>query len=90
VGYRFVPAKGGDEGRVPRSSRPEDLDPGVTEANGLARDEQARTQTGGAPAGRAPAGRAQPGRAQPGRAPKDSGQQGTGPKEASAAPADRR
>src|SRR4029077_13451572 len=40
VGYRFVPAKGGDEGRVPRSARPEDLDPGVTEANGLAAGEQ--------------------------------------------------
>ena len=35
VGYRFVPAKAGDEGRVSRSSRPEDLDPGVTEAAGL-------------------------------------------------------
>jgi mycothiol synthase len=44
VGYRFVPAKGGDEGRVPRASRPEDLDTGATEANGLAPDEPARPQ----------------------------------------------
>jgi DNA-binding response OmpR family regulator len=38
VGYRFVPAKGGDEGRVSRSSHPEDPDQGMTEANGLAAD----------------------------------------------------
>jgi DNA-binding response OmpR family regulator len=54
VGYRFVPAKGGDEGRVPRASRPEDLDTGATEANGLAPDEPARMQPGRAPKNRAP------------------------------------
>jgi hypothetical protein len=70
VGYRFVPAKGGDEGRVPRASRPEDLDTGATEANGLAPDEPARPQPDGAPKNRAP--------------------QETKPREASAAPADRR
>ena len=41
VGYRFVPAKGADEGRAPRASGPADQDPangGVTEADGLPAD----------------------------------------------------
>ena len=41
VGYRFVPAKGADDGRVPRASRPADHEPpngGVTEADGLPAD----------------------------------------------------
>ena len=91
VGYRFVPAKGGDEGRVPRPSRPEDRETGVSEADGLPPDEQAPAQAGRAhPGRRRPAQhRPQAGRAQPGRAPKDRPQQ-TEPKATSAAPADRR
>ncbi len=41
VGYRFVPAKGGDEGRAPRAVRPADQDQAngdVTEADSLAAD----------------------------------------------------
>jgi DNA-binding response OmpR family regulator len=100
VGYRFVPAKGGDAGQLPRSARPEELDPDVTEADGLAPGEQARPEPAGAQADRAQAGRAQPGRAQPGRAqpgrsaqdsaPRDRAQPDTEPRQASAAPADRR
>ena len=91
VGYHFVPAKGGDEVRVPRSSRPEDPDPGLTEANGLAPDEQRDS----APRDRAPRDSAPRDRALKDRAPKDrvradSAPQDTEPKEASAAPADRR
>jgi DNA-binding winged helix-turn-helix (wHTH) protein len=91
VGYRFVPAKGGDEVRVPRSSRPEDPDPGLTEANGLAPDEQRDS----APSDRAPRDRAPRDRALKDGAPKDRvradrAAQDTEPKEASAAPADRR
>ena len=51
VGYRFVPAKGADEGRAPRVSRPADQEPangGVTEADGLPAD--------GLPAGAGSAG----------------------------------
>ena len=43
VGYRFVPAKGGDEGRVPRAVRPADQDPAngdVSEADSLAAGNQ--------------------------------------------------
>jgi len=47
VGYRFVPAKGADEGRAPRSGRPagqDQADGGVTEADALpAGDPQARS-----------------------------------------------
>jgi DNA-binding response OmpR family regulator len=42
VGYRFVPAKGADEGRLLRSGRPADQDQangGVTEADGLPADD---------------------------------------------------
>ena len=63
VGYRFVPAKGADEGRAPRASGPADQDPangGVTEADGLPAD-------GGGRPGPA-AGRQRPGRQRPGRA----------------------
>jgi DNA-binding response OmpR family regulator len=95
VGYRFVPAKGGDAGQVSRSSRPEDPGPDVTEADGLAPDDQARpepgrAQAGPARAGRLPAGRAQPARAAQDSAPKDRAQPDTEPRQASAAPADRR
>jgi DNA-binding response OmpR family regulator len=95
VGYRFVPAKGGDAGQVSRPSRREDLDPDVTEAAGLAPDEQARPEPGRAQAGPAragglPAGRAQPARAAQDSAPKDRAQPDTEPRQASAAPADRR
>jgi DNA-binding response OmpR family regulator len=100
VGYRFVPAKGGDAGQLPRSARPEELDPDVTEADGLApgeqaRPEPARAQAGRAQADRAQADRAQADRAQPGRAaqdsaPRDRAQPDTEPRQASAAPADRR
>jgi DNA-binding response OmpR family regulator len=91
VGYRFVPAKGGDEVRVPRSSRPEDPDPGLTEANGLAPDEQRDS----APRDRAPRDSAPRDSALKDRTPKDRvradrAPQDTEPKEASAAPADRR
>ena len=92
VGYRFVPAKGADEGRVPRSSRPEDLEPDVTEANGLPAEEQPRTQPGERRQQSA-AGRAQR-QAQPGRASRAArrrtGQQETRPKQTRAAPADQR
>src|ERR1039458_2134377 len=41
VGYRFVPAKGSDEGRIPRASRADSdqANGGVTEADGLAVDD---------------------------------------------------
>jgi DNA-binding winged helix-turn-helix (wHTH) protein len=40
VGYRFVPAKGGDEGRAPRAVRPADQANGdLTEADSLAADD---------------------------------------------------
>ena len=95
MGYRFVPAKGGDAGPVPRSSRAEDPDPDVTEADGLAPDDQARPEPGRAQAGpdragRLPAGRAQPARAAQDSAPKDRALPDTEPRQASAAPADRR
>ena len=78
VGYRFVPAKSGEDGRVSRSARPEDPDTGVTEADGLA------------PGERAPTGRPGPGPARAARTQRRRAQQETEPKEASAAPADRR
>jgi DNA-binding response OmpR family regulator len=72
VGYRFVPAKGADEGRAPRVSRPADQGPangGVTEADGLPAEglpadgrgapvppRAGRNQAGGDPAGGDPAG----------------------------------
>jgi DNA-binding response OmpR family regulator len=95
VGYRFVPAKGADAGQVPRSSRPEVLDPDVTEADGLAPDDPARPEPGRAQAapdraGRLPAGRAQPARAAQDSALMDRAQPDTEPRQASAAPADRR
>ena len=74
VGYRFVPAKGTDEGRVPRSARPADQDQadgGVTEADGLPADDPQARPAG--PQARSPA-------------PQHPGPQ----KEASAAPADQR
>ena len=84
VGYRFVPAKGTDEMRVSRPGRPDDPDPGVTEANGLAPDEQATASKGTAPKGTAPTGTA-PGSTPP----KGTGAPATGQKETRAAPADR-
>jgi DNA-binding response OmpR family regulator len=93
VGYRFVPAKGGDAGPVPRSSRAEDPDPDVTEADGLAPDEPVRPEPGrarAAPAraGRLPAGRAQPDRTAQDSAPKDRAHPDTELRQARAAPAD--
>ncbi len=68
VGYRFVPAKGGDEGRVSRSSRPEDPEPGVTEANGLPRTSSPpRSEPSAAGQGAARAGHRRTGHRRPDR-----------------------
>ena len=75
VGYRFVPAKGADEGRVPRSGRPADQD----QANGSV------TEADGLPADGPPADDPQAKAAQKAAAQKTGSQ-----KEASAARADRR
>ena len=90
VGYRFVPAKGADEGRAPRAARPADREPGdggVTEADGLPADGLPAAGRG-APVPRARSDQASRDQASRDQASRD--QASRDQKETGAAPADRR